>query len=79
MPEYQRYVTRVETKVVVSVALLSGGELPVGEFTVRSETGGDSSSSGSVPAMVRVAMEKNAKQASIMAAGVDNTERNRLK
>lgn len=75
MPEHVRYVTRVETKVVVSAVLLSGGELPVGEFTVRSETGGDST----VPAMVRVAMEKNVKQASIMAAGVDNTERNRLK
>lgn len=77
----QRYRVRVETRVVVEVVLLSGSELPVGEYVVRAQV--DGSAVGQlpqdIPDMVRVAMEKNGKQARTMAAGVDNTERNRRK
>jgi hypothetical protein len=81
VPEVQRYVVELETRVVVKSVLLSGGELPVGEYVVRSAVGSriTTSEPERIPAMVQQGMERNAKQASIMAAGVDNTERNRLK
>jgi len=79
--EYQRYEVCVETRVVVKSVLLSGGELVVGEYVVRAQVpaGAGGQRPGDIPNMVDQAMAKNAKQARTMAAGVDNTERNRTK
>lgn len=74
-----RYVTRVETRVTVSEVLLSGGEVRVGEFVVRAEQGKDTREPSTVEGQVEAAMQRNIKQAKMMAAAVTNTERNRLK
>ena len=81
VPEFQRYVVRTETRVVVESALLSGGVMPVGEFIVRSkhEGHGGGSSPQDIPGLVDITMTKNSKAARAMAAGVVNTEGNRLK
>ena len=82
MPEVQRYRVKVETRVTVESVALTGGALTVGEYTVRALAGGGVGRThvpADIPEMVRVAMEKVTKNARVMAAGVDNTERSRLK
>lgn len=81
MSEYQRYEVSVETRVVVRSMMLSGGDLPVGEYVVRAQVPGDVAGQkpGDIPGMVEQAMVRATKKAKTMAAGVDNTERNRLK
>lgn len=74
-PELVQYTVEVETRVVVV-----GNGRAVGEYTVRH--GSDKQWSDhpkGISGLVEVAMVKNTKQATIMAAGVENTERNRLK
>lgn len=66
MPEYLVHVT--------ASVLVSTGDGVVGEYTVRA--GGKHSSVGEA---VNTALAKASKAARTMAAGVDNTERNRLK
>ena len=81
MPEFQRYRVTTETLVVVESVLLSGGELPVGEYVVRASFGGAPTTHKpeDISALVEQAMAKASKSAKTMAAGVVNTERNRLK
>jgi hypothetical protein len=78
MPEAVRYLVEVETRVVVKAAVISGGSVVVGEYTVRGMA--DGGHIGHEPSTVVVnAVERAAKAARTMAAGVDNTERNRRK
>lgn len=79
MPEFVRYLVRVETKVVVYALPITGGEQPVGEYVVRSEARAATDTSSAIPSAVETAMAKATKSARTMAAAVDNTERNRLK
>lgn len=76
MPMLVQYTCEVETWVVV----LADG-LPVGEYVVRSEPPHKMFSDGprAIPTLVEQAMVKNAKAAKTMAAGVENTERTRLR
>lgn len=79
MPEYQRYVTHLELRVRVEAIALSGGGVTVGEYVVRGEAPGNSSGDTPVADMVSGALERVGKSARVMAAAVDNTERNRRK
>lgn len=80
-PEVQRYRVITETKVLVETECRSGGSRVVGEYTVRSEFLGSVAGNRpqDIPGLVDKAMQRATKSAKVMAAGVDNTERNRLK
>jgi hypothetical protein len=75
----ERYVTRVETKVVVCVEVPSGGERVVGEFVVRAESKRDTAAQAPIRLMTDSAMEKIGKLVNVMGSGVQNCENNRRK
>jgi hypothetical protein len=80
VPELVRYEVEIETRVVIRASGSADGGV-VGEYVVRS-TPPLTMSSGkpnAIPSLVDQAMAKNAKAAKTMAAGVDNTERTRLR
>jgi hypothetical protein len=80
VPKAARYVAEVEVRVVVKDKLLSGGEMVVGEYAVRvlfDDTAREYNHEPST--VISMAIERAAKAARTMAAGVDNTERNRRK
>lgn len=83
MPEIITYEVAVETRVVVTAVSAAGTrKTVVGEYTVRSGAApgpGFTCRPGDIPGFVDTAMARVTKAAKTMAAGVDNTERNRLK
>lgn len=77
--EYQRYVTHVELRVVTVAKLLSGGEIPVGEFVVHAEAEATSKVAQPMREMLDQALARASKSARALSAAVQNTENNRLK
>jgi hypothetical protein len=77
--EFRRYVTRVETRVIIVNTLSSGREVAVGEFTVVTEEYGDSQMQHPVKHMLTTALARQVKKVHTMGAAVQNNENNRLK